>query len=336
MKKLTNITCLVFLISTVLFSCKNEDFPEVKNLSEYQKTVFTAYPEKEDTVDQNIIYAASFLFAWDEIKQVVGNDLNIDKAQYEDLYEMSLSSSHFNSLTKSEYTSNVQILEEVINASAYFKKTLDFEKEFESFNNTLSFNNESVKSFGLWGDDYDRSFMVKLLHYKNDDDFIVKLLPKDTEHEIILYKTESPNKLCLCWLRNEAKVKIDTGIKDKENIMRAWRYRFEDEDKLEIPKIRFNIETNYSEFEDATLNASGTNYLITTAYQRTAFVLNEKGAIVESEAELDVTSALPPDEEIPEPKKLIFDKPFLILLKRADSKNPYFMMWVANTELMEK
>lgn len=42
------------------------------------------------------------------------------------------------------------------------------------------------------------------------------------------------------------------------------------------------------------------------------------------------------DEEYekPRPKKLIFDQPFFVLLKRTNSKNPYFAMWVANAELM--
>jgi len=40
--------------------------------------------------------------------------------------------------------------------------------------------------------------------------------------------------------------------------------------------------------------------------------------------------------EKPKPKKMIFDKPFLILLKRKDAKNPYFGLWNTNTELMIK
>ena len=336
MKKPPIIICFVSLLSLCHFSCKNDKFPEVKNLSDYQKVVFTAYPEKVEKSDNNIIYAASFLFAWDEIKRILGDNLNIDKVQFSDLYEMSSSSAHYTALDKSEYTTNIMVSDQTISAKAYFKKTLMFENEFESFTNALIFNNVPVKSFGLWGDDYERSFMVKLLHYDNDDDFIVKLLPKDTEHEIILYKTKIPDKLILSDLCNEVKVKIDTGMTDKKNAMRSWRYQFEDDDKLEIPKIRYNIETNYLEFENASLTASGTDYEITTAYQRTAFVLNEKGAIVESEAVADIMSAPPPDEEIPEPKKLIFDKPFLIILKRGDCKKVYFMMWVANSELMEK
>jgi hypothetical protein len=31
---------------------------------------------------------------------------------------------------------------------------------------------------------------------------------------------------------------------------------------------------------------------------------------------------------------MVFDKPFLILMQRADSKLPYFALWIGNTELL--
>lgn len=40
------------------------------------------------------------------------------------------------------------------------------------------FNNEAVKPFSLRGDDNERSFMLTLLHYENDNDFVIKLFPK--------------------------------------------------------------------------------------------------------------------------------------------------------------
>lgn len=40
------------------------------------------------------------------------------------------------------------------------------------------------------------------------------------------------------------------------------------------------------------------------------------------------------DLELPVPKKMFFDKPFLLLMQRKNAPNPYFVMWVANTELM--
>ena len=49
-----------------------------------------------------------------------------------------------------------------------------------------------------------------------------------------------------------------------------------------------------------------------------------------------VPAAIEEELEKPKPKKMIFNRPFLILLKRAESKNPYFGLWIANTELMTK
>ena len=70
--------------------------------------------------------------------------------------------------------------------------------------------------------------MVTLLHYENDNYFVIKLLPENAKHEIILYKTKIPNSLILSDFRNEAKTKIDTGIQDKGNALRTWRYQFEE------------------------------------------------------------------------------------------------------------
>ena len=36
------------------------------------------------------------------------------------------------------------------------------------------------------------------------------------------------------------------------------------------------------------------------------------------------------------PKKLILNKPYWIIIKRADSQNPYFILGIKNIELMKK
>ncbi|MCE5327371.1 MAG: hypothetical protein LLG01_13265 [Planctomycetaceae bacterium] len=39
----------------------------------------------------------------------------------------------------------------------------------------------------------------------------------------------------------------------------------------------------------------------------------------------------------PRPRHImIFDAPFLLMMQRADSKRPYYAMWVDNAELMAK
>jgi hypothetical protein len=38
----------------------------------------------------------------------------------------------------------------------------------------------------------------------------------------------------------------------------------------------------------------------------------------------------------PKPKMMIFNKPFVVFLKRKDAKHPYFGVYIANEELLKK
>ena len=101
-----------------------------------------------------------------------------------------------------------------------------------------------------------------------------------------------------------------------------------------IPKFNFNTETNYSSIEEYQIRTSPNSYIIEQAYQRKASILDEKGARIESEAEMELASE--EREERPKPKKMRFDKPFFILLKKINSANPYFVLFANNAELMIK
>lgn len=128
----------------------------------------------------------------------------------------------------------------------------------------------------------------------------------------------------------------EIGKKEIKNNKINWKYYYKEEDQLIIPKFNFNIETNFDSLEGNKFSSQNENYNIERAYQRTAFKLDESGAIIESEAEIEVAVEEIEEIEKPKPKKMIFDKPFLILLKRTDAKNPYFGLWTTNTELMIK
>lgn len=129
----------------------------------------------------------------------------------------------------------------------------------------------------------------------------------------------------------------EIGKTEKKNEKISWRYYYSSEDEVIIPKLNFNIETNYSTLEGNRFSSNKQNFQIETAWQRTAFILDESGAEIESEAEIVVAvEEMEEEYEKPKPKKMIFDKPFLILLKRTDSKNPYFGLWTTNTELLTK
>ena len=69
---------------------------------------------------------------------------------------------------------------------------------------------------------------------------------------------------------------------------------------------------------------------ISKAIQWIRFKLSEKGAILKSEARIVI---IPMNGE---PRKLKFNKPFLIYLRQKDGEYPYFAMWLDNAELLIK
>ena len=81
------------------------------------------------------------------------------------------------------------------------------------------------------------------------------------------------------------------------------------------------------------LNENFQKYFITEALQGIKFKLDENGVVFESYASMRISKSI---ERLPDPKYLIFDKPFLFCLKEKTGKYPYFVMWVDNAELMLK
>lgn len=335
MKRQTAI--ILTLILTTLFSCKNDrKFPEVKKLSEYKNTQFIPTLEHKISNDKNSVYCATLLFAWDEIRKQINSPLTISD-EYFDLKLLNKSTSFENVLKSNEYEVSGEVDGELITARAEFNKSLPFELKLQSFKNKLIFDGQKVSSFGVYGyDSYEQLKIVKIIYYKNDNHFIIKLLPKDKEHEIILFMSEQSFNT-IAEMTTEIEKLTEIGMTEIKNEKINWKYFYNEEDIVVIPKFNFNIETNYSTLEGNKFNANKQEFQIERAWQRTAFVLDESGAEIESEAEIEVALEAKEEEyEKPKPKKMIFDKPFLILLKRTDSKNPYFGLWTENTELMTK
>ena len=66
----------------------------------------------------------------------------------------------------------------------------------------------------------------------------------------------------------------------------------------------------------------------------TKFNMDEKGARVENEAVIALLENISLTDE--KPKNFILDKPYWVVMQRTDSQNPYFILGVNNTELMDK
>jgi len=328
MRKVKITVIVVALASLTSFQSQQEErkFPQVKKLSEYKNTDFL--PTLEHKIDRrkNAVYCAALLYAWEEIRKQIDLPLTLSPEDT-DLTLLNNSKSFINVLKSSEYTTSVEVKGNTIKAKAEFNKSLPFEVNLNSYDNRLTFKRETVASFGVRGTNNNKKLqIVEIIYYKNDSNFIIKLLPKDKEHEIILFKTDKVFN-SMAEMNKEIEKLSEIGKNERKNEKHQWKYRITGNDEVLIPKFNFNIETNYATIEGKNFKTSKQNYQIIKAWQRTAFLLNEKGAEIESEAEIWVKSRS---------KKMFFDKDFLILLKSTDAANPYFGLWVVNTELMVK
>lgn len=324
---------IMTVVLTIFLSCQNNrKFPEVTDLSQYEKTEFLPTLENKINEGKNSVYCVSLLYAWDEIRKVIKAPLQIDSNFY-DLTLLNNSKSYIDVLKSDEYSASGEVDGDLIKVRAEFKKSLPFEIKLTSFNNELTFDNVKVASFGTFGYDYEISKIIRIVYYKNDNNFIIKLIPKDNEHEIILFMSEKKFTTMIEMI-SEIESKIEIGNTEKQNDKLSWKYYLAEEDEVVIPKFKFNIATNYSAIEGNGFKTKEREFLIETAWQRTAFILDESGAELESETEVYALEEMEEDINKPKPKKMRFDKPFFLILKRIDNKYPYFGMWTLNTELM--
>ncbi|MFT6716632.1 MAG: hypothetical protein ACJA0Q_001276 [Saprospiraceae bacterium] len=335
-----NILFVVLLSSLLISSCdgpveipkspfEENSSSDASKLSEHKSTVFLPTLESNFNVKNNGIYAASFLMAWDEIKKEIGLPLtDFTSGQLELMNKVS---SHKGVLNPEEYTTAIEVDDLIIRAKALFKMVLPFEVPFSTDVISHEFGTQPVASFGFYG----THSAANILYYHDNADFAIKLQPKNKKHEIILIKTHFGDSINFKEETERLNRKVKSFV-DAKNHDNRWKYALNDRDFASIPSVNFNIETNYKSIEGSTFKTEVTDYKVLEAYQRTAFLLDESGAIVESEAEVAVEEALEEEEVRIQPKRMVFNKSYLILLKRKDSKYSYFAMFLANSELMEQ
>lgn len=312
-----------------------EQVAEEENLSEFERTQFVPTLESPICSDTNAVYCATLLFAWDEVRKIVGTPLTIPD-KYHDLKLLNASTSFRDVLKPGEYEAVGEVKGDYIFTRASFEKKLPFDFKLRKYEHKLKFDGQKVAAFGVEGDDHeDMKQIVEILYYKNDKNFIVKLKPTDEEHEIVLFKTEKKYGT-MAEMTAATDSLIQLGKKERAVANKKWKYQFLSDDVVMVPDIDFDISASFDKLVGNIFEANTKTYKILKAWQRTAFKLDEAGAEVKSEAEFEVVllSIEQEEEAKPTPKKMIFDKPFFVMLRRTDAKNPYFCLYVANPELL--
>jgi len=233
------------------------------------------------------------------------------------------------------YTPPSVTLPESFVSFAFLQKNLPFKTRFDSQKEPLVFHSSKgdirVKSFGFKKLSEARASkgklteQVRVLNYKSDDDFVIRL--KSKSDEIVLAKIEPG--ATLAETLEFARERIRNGEQLRPTV--------EDDDMLIVPNLALNIRRDFQELiGKEIINPKGKrSYTIRDFRQSVRFLLNERGARVESEVMIAGENGHEPPPQ-PKPRRFVLDRPFLLLIQEPNAEQPYLVVWVANGEIMQK
>ncbi len=320
------------------------------NSGKLRSTVITPHVECTIVPGTNILWCSAFQYAWNELCDLAGGPitmvsqpssvtiLNKKAGEREDIDEMSCVAAaglvdkgiyekirnemkrKFNGKTDLHLNNSATPAGWV--AYAYLFKELPFQWAFTRSHETLAFEGYYVDSFGIdqllqcQEDEPKMVSQVSIFDYNNENDLIIELKTQAKEDRLILAKIPPAATL-------------DKTIDLVERRITASEPAAMSElESLWVPVVNFDVLQEYSELcgkPICSTNKAIDGTSIIAAQQSIRFRLDERGAVLKSEVMM--ANALPI-------RDLIFDKPFLIMLKRKQSKNPYFALWVGNAELL--
>lgn len=329
----------------VVIACKKQEerkmvsMPTELTTKEYNRSTLVMTLDHPLDSSKNNIYCATFPYAWAEIKKLVKDPVQIDTSA-KDLYLLNTSKAFVQTLNDPSLYTEIVIHEHRIKVNAKFYKSLHFLAPLTIFEKPMPFQNKKVACFGADGKSHALYDVCKILYYNNDNDFGISMWVLEQGNEILLFKCpqlklNTLNEYCDTLLNKTKKWLTEHNKKEL-----AWRYIIEKEDSVKIPMIDFSILNEFKGIQEQSFIAGGDQWRIDTAQQLVALSLNEKGATLTSSSEIEVSKAVFPLKEIPKPKKLFFDGPFIIMFRKWDgyksNLRPYFAAYIQNTELMHE
>jgi len=310
-------------------------------------------------VGRNVLWCGTFQLAWNEACKLVGEDLHfldespmvgelnrkaftrdgIDESSHVSLAGFVRDDIHgqirrallvkFHGRATPKHLPDKQLTPrpQDIVAYSYLFKHMEFPRHFERLEVPLLFGEVELASFGMreYKPGHRKLYgQVSILDYKGPDDFVVELKTKAKRDRLIL-------------------AKVPPGATLRETIdaveLRAAPAKavtMQTGDVLVVPKLNFDVTRHLRELEGKLLPVKNPkvadDLAIVSAIQNIRFQMDEKGVRLRSESSISFGcgAAAPPSPQ----HIMVFDKPFLILMQRADAKIPYFALWVGNTELL--
>lgn len=357
-----------YLIQRVAYSKITKTFSgESSSLKQtsFMPTLDSPYPK-----NKNVIWCSSFQLAWNRMKddvigapvEVVGAEGLAARLNTAGQSEADMESDSFYaaagrvkdgiiSKIQKEMTvkfpshsvpdfSDIAGIPDGILAYSYLTANVPFKYPFRQVREGFAFTDSKgietdVGAFGVWGYNsvYDKMReQVEILYYHEDRDttdndlrkkgFAVDLCRHSEPYQVVAAVVEPKDSLAqtLDYIRGQiadSRQKVNYGqTSSLDNI-----------DILMVPEMFWEIEHDFDELLGKIVANANPAMPIIEAKQVIKFKLDRCGAMLESEATIKAAAI---------PRYFRFNRPFLVYVKKRDCEQPFFVMWVDNTELLNR
>lgn len=270
--------------------------PKEVSIDLMKGTCFTATMQEVVPDSDNIVYSPTLLLAWAEVCSYTGLMLD-PPAPLAPLQNGIKDASLATALLKEDYTTLVKTTGEAIDVKVSLAKTLVFAADMVKDEDPLYFKDTFVECFGMPYHTSELAKQISILYYESNERFVIALHCKDPLQEIILAMGFNDNKN-IASMVDSVQYCINQGKEQSKVEGEDWRYEFDKEDVVRIPSLSFNISKSYTQYLLSNVAFQKDLYDIQKVDQRIACVLNEKGARVESEAEVLITKSISLDKRI--------------------------------------
>ena len=214
-------------------------------------------------------------------------------------------------------------------AYAFLYKNLEFKKPFDRQREPLPWMGAEglkapLQAFGILKVDGqtppEQSAQIQILNDRRGA-YILELKTLSPKDRLVLAQTEPKATL---------KETLD-DVRDRVRGSSVPPFAIQVTDQCLIPCIQVAIDRVYDEIIGReVLNRKLTGHIVREARQNLRFCLDEKGAMLKSEAKIRI----PKNGHAP--RQIVFDRPFLLYLERVGAEHPYLAIWFENSELFLK
>lgn len=315
-----------------------------------EKTIVVATLDSPAPKGKNVIWCVTFQACWDELKTVVGpidvpgardmvrrlNEAPLNADDLPDGYYAAagLVKDGIVKKIKSEMAARFPNVkprlpsvgndETMAVAYAYLSSEVKFRTAYfdreggDDFTDSAG-NRTRISSFGLYKNressvNATLARQIEILYSDKkqspSQEFVLDLDKNSQPAQLILACVEPKESLAATWQEVQRKMRDWNPGKDERE--------FGDHDSLVVPNLNYKIQHSFKKLE--------TSGLLKTS-QAIEFRLDRSGAGLVSEAYIAWMCA---------GRSFSFTRPFLIVLRKRGSTEPYFVMWVDNAELLCK